>query len=73
MIKVCIVLGILWVCIYVSAIVNLVVNGCHAGVMGYPDEWENPKGEKINDVLATSMWIVTVMLMVISIILAITH
>ena len=73
MIKVCIVLGILWVCIYVSAIVNLVVNRFHAGVMGYPDEWENPKGEKINDVLAAAMWIVTAMLMVISIILAITH
>ena len=70
---VCIVDGILWVCIYVSEIVNLVVNGYHAGIMGYPDEWENPRGEKINDVLATAMWIVTAMLMVIAIILTITH
>lgn len=73
MVKACIVLGILWVCIYVSAIVNLVVNGCHAGIMGYPDEWENPKGEKIDDVLATMVLILTALLMVISIILVITH
>ena len=73
MIKVCIVLGILFVCTYISAIVNLVVNGFHAGVMGYPDEWDNPRGEKINDVLATIIWVVVALLMVLSIILAVTH
>ena len=70
---VCIVIGILWVCTYASAIANLFINGYNAGVMGHTDEWDNPKGEKINNILTTMIWVLTALIMVSAIILAVTH
>lgn len=71
MIKVCIIGLIVEVCLYVAALINVNVGGCDVGSIS--EEWENPKCEKLNGILAMAMWIVLAILIVCTIILGITH
>lgn len=70
---VCLVGVILYIILFVMLIITFIVGKCCGGYGGYPDEWENKKCEAIFDIILTAELILTVILIILAFIFAITR